>query len=434
MKNQVLRCECVDMSNEGLGIAKSGNLVIFVKGMIKGEIADVKIIAEKKNYSYGIIDKLIVKSAHRVASDCPISYKCGGCDFRYIDYQYQLVLKKGILNNTFKGFNVKNIIGDDNPYFYRNKVQMPIKDHKIGFYRKYSNDIVENEECLIESAISNSIIADLKPLLISANLDSYIRHILIKHAQGTNEIMLAFIVNSFEADFSKVVKYIVKKYPQICSVILNLNNKKTNVILGDEEKVLYGNSYIYDIFDGIKVKLSLKAFYQVNYQQMLKLYEQVKLMANASENDRILDLYCGIGTISLYMARYVKEVMGIEIVKQAIDNAKENAVINGINNATFILADASKQIDGYLNDIDIVIVDPPRKGLSEELINSLIEYRIPKIVYVSCNPATMNRDLNLFKSAYDVGDIQPVDMFPFTVHVENVVLLSKKDLKQYPFQ
>ena len=426
MKNSIVRAKCVDMSVDGQGIAKAGDLVIFVKEMITGEEADVKIIAEKKNYAFGIIDKLIKASPYRIKSSCPISYKCGGCDYRYIDYDYQLKIKKDVLINTLKDFTVNEIIKDDDPFYYRNKVQIPVKDHQMGFYRKYSNDVVVFDDCLIESKIANEIITDLKKILVDKKIDRYFRHILIKHGQGSNEIMVGFIVNTFDLNLDDVVEFLANKYDNIKSIILNLNDKDTNVILGNEEKVLYGNDYIYDIYDGIKVKLSLKSFYQVNYKQMLKLYSQIKQLSNVSSDDNVLDLYCGIGTISLYLARFVKHVTGVEIIEQAVNNAIDNAKINNINNADFVLADASKDMDEYLKDKDLVIVDPPRKGITKQLIDSLISNNIKRIVYVSCNPATLNRDLQLLKNYYNIANIQPVDMFPFTTHVECITVLSRK--------
>lgn len=426
MKNEIVRCKCVDMSVDGHGIARAGDLVVFVKGMIKEEEADVKIISEKKNYSYGIIHEMIKVSPYRRQSDCPIAYKCGGCDLRHIEYDHQLQLKKDILINTFKGYEVNDIIPCDDPYYYRNKVQIPVRDHKMGFYRKFSNDIVEFDDCLIESKDANMIIADLKEMMINQPYENKIRHVLIKKARGTGEIMLAFIVRDMNIDLSDLVDHLIKKYPDIRSVILNLNDKETNVILGSEEKLLYGEKYIIDIFDGIRVKLSLKSFYQVNYHQMLKLYDKIKELSGVKDTDEILDLYCGIGTISLYMSRFAKHVTGVEIVKDAIDNAKDNAKMNGIENADFVLADASKDMDEYLKGKDLVILDPPRKGISKELIQSLIDQNVPKIVYVSCNPATLARDLELLKEDYDISEIHPVDMFPYTVHTECVTSLKRK--------
>ena len=426
MKNDIVRCRCIDMSVDGHGIARADDLVIFVKGMIKDEVADVKIIAEKKNYSFGIIDRLIERSPYRVESDCPVSYKCGGCDYRYIDYDHQLVLKKEVLINTFKDFTVRDIIKDDSPYHYRNKVQIPVREGKMGFYRKFSNDIVEFDDCLIESAKANSIIKDLKRLLTDKDLDKYFRHILIKHAQGSNEIMLGYIVNTFDIDLDEVNKMIIEKYPEIRSIILNLNNEKTNVILGEKEKLLYGRDHIFDEYDGLKVKIALKSFYQVNHDMMLKLYAKIREMADLKGDESLLDLYCGIGTITLYLARYVKQATGVEIVEKAIENARDNAKLNHMNNVSFVCADASRKMDEYIKDKDIVIVDPPRKGISKELIDAFIELKTRKIVYVSCNPATLNRDLLLLKEHYDISEIQPLDMFPYTTHVENVCLLKYK--------
>ena len=427
MKNEIIRCKCVDMSVDGQGIARSGQLVVFVKGLIKGEEADVKIIAEKKNYSYGIIDRLISVSPYRIESDCPIAYKCGGCDYRHISYDYQLELKKEVLRNTFRDYEVADVMRCDDPFYYRNKVQIPCREHKMGFYRKFSNDIVEFDDCYIESRIANDMIRDLKELILHTKAEDKIRHILIKHGKGSGEIMLSFIVNDLNADLSKTVETMVEKYPMIRSVIANLNDKKTNVILGDEEKLLYGRDYIYDEFDGIKVKLSLKSFYQVNHSQMLKLYVKAKELSEVGKDSRVLDLYCGIGTISLYLCRYAKHVTGVEIIEAAVNNARDNASLNGFDNADFILADAGKGMDAYLKDMDIVILDPPRKGISRELINSLIANRIKKIVYVSCNPATLARDLELLKENYDIGTIYPVDMFPYTIHTECVTSLNLKD-------
>ena len=427
MKNDIVRCRCVDMSVDGQGIARAGDLVVFVKGMIKGEEADVRIIAEKKNYSYGIIDRLISASPYRVEPDCKIAYKCGGCDYRHIAYEYQLQLKQDVLNNTFKDFKVNEIIPCDDPYYYRNKVQIPCRDHKMGFYRKFSNDIVEFDDCFLELQDANQIIRDLKNILIGKPYEKMVRHVLIKKAVGTGEIMVAFIVRDMGIDLSDIVSFLTEKYPDIRSIIMNLNDKETNVILGLEEKVIYGSDHICDVFDGIRVNLSLKSFYQVNYGQMLKLYRKIRELSGVSENDRVLDLYCGIGTISLYLCRYAKHVTGVEIVEAAVADAKENAKLNGFDNTDFILADASKNMDVYLKDRDIVIVDPSRKGISQDLIASLKGNRVKRIVYVSCNPATLARDLQLLQDTYDVGEICPVDMFPFTVHTENVVSLTIKE-------
>lgn len=426
MKNEIVKVKCVDMSIDGQGIAKSNDLVVFVKEMIKGEEADVKIISEKKNYSYGIINTLTKPSIHRVNPDCPVAYKCGGCDYRHIDYDYQLEIKKDILINTLKEFNVLDIIKDDDPYYYRNKVQIPVRDHKMGFYRRYSNDIVVFDDCLLENKQSNEIITFLKTYLVDNNLDNNLRHIVIKHSNNTNQTMVCFVVRDFDNDYSHAVKELVARFKSIKTIILNLNDKDTNVILGTKEKILYGDGYIVDEFDGIKVKISLKSFYQVNHNQMLKLYRTALDFAEIDNTKDVLDLYCGIGTISLYVSRYAKHVTGVEIVEPAIINAKDNAKMNNINNCDFVLADAGKNMNKYIQGKDVVIVDPPRKGITKELIDTFIANKTKRIVYVSCNPATLNRDLILLKDYYNISDIQPVDMFGFTTHAECVCRLDYK--------
>ncbi len=432
MKNEIIRLECIDITVDGQGVCKKDGLVVFVKEMIPGEVADVKIIADKKNMAFGIIDKLVVKSKHRINPDCPISYKCGGCDFRYIDYDYQLELKKKILESTFKNakvnIKVNDIIRCDNPIGYRNKVQVPVRDHKFGFYRKFSNDIVEFDKCYVQSDLENNILNDVKELLLNYKIDSYFRHILIKHAFGTNQVMLGFIVKDLKVpNLNKVVESITNKYIEIKSVILNLNTRDDNVILGDKEVILYGENFIIDEFEGLKFKIAFKSFYQVNYKQMIKLYNLAKDLADVNTDTRLLDLFSGIGTISLFMSKYCKEVTGVEIVKEAVDNAKDNVKINNIKNATFYLDDARAKLGKYLKDKDVLIVDPPRKGLSNDLIESIKETNIEKIVYISCNPATLARDLKLFEDQYNFSDAYPVDLFPYSCHVECVVLLQKSN-------
>lgn len=430
MKNEIIELKCIDMSVDGQGICKDNGLVYFVKGMILDEVAKVKVIAHKKNMSFGIIDELIKPSPYRIKSICPISYKCGGCDYRYIDYDYQLVLKKRQLSQTFVNFHLdvrlNDVVKCDDPMYYRNKTQVPIAEHQFGFYRKFSNDIVEFNECYIETRLANDILRDLKALLLEAKLDVYLRHILIKHALGTGEVMIGFISKDFDIDLSNIVLKITSKYKNIKSIILNLNDRDTNVILGDKERVLFGNPYIIDSFEGLRFKISLKSFYQVNYHQMIKLYNLIKDKANISKDMSVLDLYSGIGTISLFLSKYAKDVTGVEIVKDAVNNALDNAKLNDITNAKFILDDAKNPLDKYLVNKDVVIVDPPRKGLNEKLINSLINSNVNRIVYVSCNPATLARDLSMFKDYFEIGDISPVDMFPYTTHVECVVGMQRK--------
>ena len=428
MKNQIIKLTCIDMSVDGQGICKHEGLVIFVKGMILHETAKVKIISHKKNLAYGIIDELLEPSPYRIKSNCPVSYKCGGCDYRYIDYDYQLYLKKKSLIQTFRNFNldveVKDVLPSPKTEYYRNKTQIPVADSKFGFYRKYSNDIVEFDNCYIETELANEILNYLKPLIIKNKLDTCLRHIIIKHCMGTDEVMIAFIVSKF-TDFNSLIEPLISKYPNIKSIILNLNDKDTNVVLGTTEKVIYGRDYVIDEFENLKFKISLKSFYQVNYHQMINLYTLAKDLAKITKEDSVLDLYSGIGTISLFVSKYAKDVTGVEVVPSAVENARENAVLNNITNTTFYLDDAKNPMDKYINGKDVVIVDPPRKGLSSSLVESLKKADIKKLVYISCGPSTLARDLALLKDYYHFDTIYPVDMFPYTVHVETVVLMSR---------
>jgi len=429
MKNKVVKAKCIDLSIDGQGIAKADDLVVFVKGMIPGEEGDVKLISLKKNFAFGIIDKLDVTSPYRINPICKIAYKCGGCDLRHIDYEFGLKLKNDILKNTFKNLDVEvlDMIKDDDPFYYRNKVQIPCKDHEFGFYRKFSNDIVEFDDCFIQSKLSNEIFFYIKSLLLEYRIDKYFRHILIKHAFGTNEILIGFIVRDLNIpNIKEITEKIINRFNSVKSVILNLNTRDDNVILGDKEEILYGNDYIIDEFGGIKVKISLKSFYQTNQKMMIKLYDKVIEYACLNKDSRVLDLYSGIGSISLYLASYVKEVIGVEIVESTVQNALDNVRLNNVKNVTYVLDDATKNFKKYLKDIDVLIVDPPRKGISKELIEELNNNIVSRIVYVSCNPATLARDLELLKDKYYFDKIQPVDMFPWTVHSECVCVLNKK--------
>ncbi len=432
MKNQIVRAKCEDMTIEGHGVCKVDGLVIFVKGMIIGEEAMIKIIAHKKNLAYAIIDEFIVKSPHRITSSCAVAYKCGGCDLRHIKYEYQLELKKKWLSDTLRNvgditYPMPDIIASPLSDRYRNKVQVPVSDGKMGFYRTNSHDVIEYDDCLIQSKRANGVLSYLKKRIFDDHVDSYFRHILIKEGFVTGEMMVALILR--QEDFNgrdTLVADLVKTFPYISSVIVNVNDKDTNVILGDKEVTLYGSSYIVDELDGIMFQISLKSFYQINQKQAIDLYKEIKDKAHIDKDTRILDLYSGIGTIALFLARYAKEVIGVEVIKEAVENAKENALINHIDNAHFYYDDAKNDMGKYMDDIDLVVVDPPRKGLNNKLIDTIIQKSVKEVVYVSCNPATLARDLAIFlEGGYKINSIQGFDMFPHTTHIETVVLLSK---------
>ena len=431
MKNEIIKVKCIDMTVEGFGVAKVDQLVIFVKGLIVGEEANIKIIAHKKNLAYAIIDELLVPSMHRIKSTCPIASKCGGCDLRHIDYAFQLQLKQKWIQDTLKNvggldLEVKEVVPSPLKDHYRNKVQVPVKDGKLGFYRRNSHDIIEYDTCFIESDISNDIVNFIKGIIFKEGYDQYFRHILIKHGFKTGEIMVGLILNvkNFNG-LDTLVAELVKNFKDIKSIIVNVNTRDDNVILGDKEYTVYGSPYIIDELDGLLFKISLKSFYQVNPRQTVNLYNEVVKRAKIDENTEVLDLYSGIGSISLFVSRYAKHVTGVEIVEPAVLNAKDNALLNGIDNVDFYLDDAANHLDEHLKGKDVVIVDPPRKGLNKSVIEDIAQAKIKTVVYVSCNQATLARDLKIFKEkGYETDYVQPFDMFAHSVHVENVCMLK----------
>lgn len=433
MKNEIYTVECLDLTFAGYGVAKVNDLVVFVKGLLIGEKAVIKLIALRKNYAYAIIEKLLEVSPYRTASICPIAYKCGGCDLCHINYAYQLVLKQKWVRETLKSvagieLPVKAVVPAPRQYAYRNKVQLPLKDGKIGFYRKHSHDIVEYTYCCAQSPLANKIIAFLKQELKARSLTESIRHIVLKEGFACKEVMVAFVTGENEIKgLDHLVTSLVQNFPAIKSVILSHKAKDDNVVLGEEETLLFGRPYINDSLKKVKYQISLKSFYQINPYQTVNLYQEIIKRAEIGKTDRVLDLYSGIGSIALFIAAQAGTVTGVEIEKAAVENARKNAVINAFKNVRFYLGDAAAGLKDYLVDQDIVIVDPPRKGLNPAVIKEIAAAETMKVVYVSCNPSTLARDLKLFiESGYTADYLQPFDMFPHTRHVECVTLLKRK--------
>lgn len=432
MKNQIVKVKCIDITVDFYGVCKYEGLVIFVKGMLPDEEGDVKIIKIKKNIAYGIIDSLTVKSKYRIKETCPIAYKCGGCDIEHAEYRYQLILKKNLIINTFKNMKldlcVNDVVSASYNYEYRNKMMVPVFNHKVGFYRNHSNDIVEFDNCYIESKISNLILNDLKILLDKFYVFDIVRHIVIRTNNDRSEYMVCLVIYRNDESFNDISREICSKYGLVKSFYLNINNDDTNVILSNNSILLSGNDYINDNTLGLSFRIPLNSFYQINNEQMLKLYQKIVEVASFNINDRVLDLFCGIGTISLYVSKYVKEVLGIELVKQSIDYANINKDLNHIVNVKFIHGDANI-IDRYISNYNVAIIDPPRKGINSKLISTLINSSLDKVVYVSCNPATLARDLSLLKDYFTFSNLTPIDMFPNTKHIECVILLTRKNSK-----
>lgn len=449
-KNKEYILDIIDNGYEGEGIAKIEDFTIFVSGAIKGEKCKGLILKVNKNFAYGKIIEIISKSNMRKESDCTTYKRCGGCDLRHIDYEYTLKMKQDIVQNlvnkTLKNkLEVNKTIGMENPYYYRNKLQYPVGKDKdgnpvMGVFAKRTHEIIPVGECLIQNREAQKVANEILNMIRKENISVYdektqkgkIRHIVIKIGVHTNEIMCVIVTNEEKIESEDVlVKRIISKFPNVKTIIKNVNNKNTNVILGDKNVTLYGEGYICDKLGEYVFKISPMSFYQTNPVQTEILYNKAIEFADLKEDDILCDLYCGIGTIGIFASKYVKKVYGIEIVEEAIKAAKENAKLNGIENIEFMAGDVEKVFDRMLEEKQVVpsviIVDPPRKGLDENTINTIKRLEVSKLVYVSCNPATMARDLKLLEEKYKVGEIQPVDMFPFTSHVEVCALLEIKN-------
>lgn len=443
-KNQIIKLEITAMSALGSGIGRTDdNRVVFIPDSAIGDVLEVKILKVQKTLAYGKIERVIVPSSDRIETDCMISEKCGGCTYRHISYESELKIKQQKVRDAIKRIGkldenlVSDIVSSTKVEGYRNKAQIPvsIRDGKIemGFYSKHSHRINTCFDCKLSPGIFNEILISVydflskhKEIVYDENTHSgYFRHLYLRLAEYTNEVMVCFVINGKKFPHQdELVSVLTEKYKEIKSILINVNRKDTNVVLGKENILLYGKETIKDKLCGLDFEISPNSFYQVNRSGAEILYGIAKEYAKLDSNDTLLDLYCGTGTIGLSMADSCKKVIGIEIVEDAIQNAIHNAKINNIHNAEFICADA---IDTSENiSADVIVVDPPRKGLDISVINTVVKINPIRVVYVSCDPATLARDLNVFaEKGYIVEKITPVDMFPRTFHVETVCLMSR---------
>lgn len=438
--NKKIELKITDINYEGMGIAKYQDKPVFVEGAIEGENVDCAIDFENKNFYRGHVVKVLKASPIRIKPKCDVYDKCGGCQLLHIDYKESLKYKLKSVNNTLKrigdiDFEVKEIFGMEELVPYRNKVQIKagcINNHlALGYFERRSHNIVPFTNCILQSAEINEICNFIKNILNEFKVDAYdentkkglIKHIMIRENKY-KEMMIVFVIasNNFKCE-KEIVNKILNRYNNIVSIIKNINEKDNNVILGDKFEVLYGKDEIIDEILGLKFKISHYSFFQVNRYQTEKLYSKVLDYVGKCEN--VVDAYCGVGSISLNLAKIAKHVYGIEVVSEAIDNANSNKELNGINNANFILGKVEDRIQDLLKEqeIDCIVIDPPRKGLDIKVIEAIKSTNIKKLVYVSCNPATLARDLGLLKDKYEIKDMCLVDMFAYTTGVESVVQL-----------
>ena len=449
-KNKEYEVEIIDNGYEGEGIAKIDDFTIFVNGTIKGEICKILIVKVNKSFAFGKLIEVVKKSENRVEADCITYKRCGGCNLRHIKYEETLRIKKEIVQNLInKSLNnkidVNDVIGMENPYYYRNKLQYPVGKNKdgipvMGVFANRTHEIIQTKECLIQNKkaqeVANTIFSFIKenniPIYDEKTRKDGIRHIIVKIGVSTNEIMCVIVTSQNNIKNEKELVNIIKnKYSEVKTIVKNINNKNTNVILGDRNIILYGDGYILDKLDKYKFKISTKSFYQINPKQTEKLYKKAIEFANLDKKDVLCDLYCGIGTIGIFASNKVKKVYGIEIVEEAIEMAKENAKLNNVDNIEFIAGDVEVAFKKLLEDDEVkptaIIVDPPRSGLDNVTISKILETEVEKLIYVSCNPATLVRDIKLLEEKYVVKEIQPVDMFPYTSHVECVVAMTLRE-------
>ena len=440
--------KCVDLSFEGKGVVKLSYGTVFVDGLFPGEEAEIEIQYKRAGSYFGKVHRLIKKSEDRIQPLCGVCTACGGCQFQQYAYAAQLRYKQNKVKDAFrrhlkKDVEVNETLGMANPYEYRNKIQVPIgrdPHGKIvsGFYRSGTHKIIPIDKCYIENPKASNIIAEFKKLIKDFHYEPYnedtgyglFRHILIRTSYHCEDVMVTLVTTRDEfKGKNNFVRELVKRCPNIKCIVQNINSRDTNVILGEKERILYGSGQIRDSILGVEFLISSKSFYQVNPEQVEVLYSKAIEYADIQKDEEVLDAYCGIGTIGLIASKHAKHVIGVEIVKDAIIDAKKNARLNKIENVDFICDDASKAFARLLDEkhnIATVMVDPPRKGLDEKFVQTLLELKPKKIVYISCEPETLARDIALLSDHYEIKKVQPVDMFPMTFHVETVTCLQLK--------
>ena len=448
-KQYSFKIKDVGMNFEGVTKTEDG-LTVFIPGTLKDEEVTAKIIKVNKNYALGDLREIIKKSSKRVEPMCRYYSRCGGCEAMHTDYANTLEIKKEkVVNNIKKqGLDenlVTDIFGMDKPVYYRNKVQYPMLNRNgknyVGMYEKGSHDLVNNKECYIQDETTHKVARRLFELLDKEKFVGYnektlngdIRNIMVRRGIHTDEVMCVLVVtnNCFAKDtrMDNVVKEITKEYTNVKSFVLNINSKNTNVILSDENVCIYGDEYITDKIGEYTFKITADSFFQVNTLQAEVLYNLLKTEMELDKDKTVLELYSGVGSIGIYLSKGVKDIYAVEIVESAVEAAKENARINNVENVIHVLGDATKETLKLKEEgkfFDYIVVDPPRKGLDEQGVELILTLEPEKIGYVSCNSATLARDLKLLSTKYDIKNVKMVDMFPWTSHIECVAVLKLK--------
>ncbi|MBE6734846.1 MAG: 23S rRNA (uracil(1939)-C(5))-methyltransferase RlmD [Ruminococcaceae bacterium] len=446
-KNDIINLNITAMSSEGVGIGRTEDgLAVFVPMTAVGDELSVRILKVKKTLAYGKVEEVITPSSHRITSQCSVSRLCGGCVYNHISYDAELDYKEKRVADAISrigGIDTKinPIVGAEKPCRYRNKAQIPVginADGKVtmGFFSRHSHRIVDSMDCLLQPELFLTASKIFRDFLEEKNVSVYneeshtglVRHLYLRYGEATDELMICIVINGDKLPFeNELADRFTKEIPSVKTIIVNSNKEKTNVITGKKFRTIYGDGFITDELCSLKFLISPQSFYQVNRTQAQRLYGIAQDYACLEGDETLIDLYCGTGTIGLSMARNCKELVGVEIVSKAIEDAKINAKNNGITNARFICGDAkdaAAQLENEGVKPDVVILDPPRKGCDSELIGTVISMRPKRIVYVSCDPATLARDLKLFSElGYKTLEVTPVDMFPHTAHVESVAKL-----------
>ena len=453
-KNDIVEVEIVDLTHEGAGVAKVNGFVFFVDNALPGEVIKMRVLKLKKNIGFGKVEEHVTLSPNR-NQDIDATYlRSGIADFGHMTYEEQLKFKrKQVVDNLYKTAGISDVevaetLGMETPYAYRNKAQVPVRRVKgqleTGFYRKNSHDLIPIEDFLIQDKEIDKLIVFVRDLLRRYDLKPYdekeqtglIRHLVVRRGHYSGQMMLVFVTTRpkiFRID--QVIAKITEAFPSVVSIIQNINDKNTNAIFGKEFRTLYGQDTITDSMLGNDYEISAQSFYQVNTEMAEKLYQTAIDFSDLNSDSIVIDAYSGIGTIGLSFAKQVKEVYGVEVIETAVEDAKKNAERNGITNAHYVADSAENAMAKWSKDgikPDVIIVDPPRKGLTESFIKASVAMQPEKITYVSCNPATMARDIKLYQElGYELKKVQPVDLFPQTHHVETVALLSKLDVDKH---